>query len=683
MKRNSMKRVFSIMALLLTFVAGMQAKGIDWDIESNKQKASNGDVWAKAYLAVCYLTGDRVAKNWQTAQNYAQQCSSESGVAALVHAVTLSKLGVSDANLLQTVRTKLPKEAKKDPVAQFMWGSVKTCAINIGDDMDVESGIKLFEKAEKQGYAPAAVELATLFLEKGDYTDVDRGLSLLSNYAEKGCKKAISLLLRVYSQDGWAVPKDPSKFYEWSLKFAQQGDIGSMFDTGRNYLIGYGVEKNTKEAYKWLKQYESNATGNDLAEVQQILADFDDNGDYFEGLHQYTGVAIDYFKRSLTGDTEAKYQLAMCYMNGEGVEKDKRKARSLLQEAANEGNQKARAELEAIRQAQQQAEQARIEAERRDRAQNPEKYDKPRFYAAKWRAIHNDDLHMMLQIAKIYEQGDNSAMYEGIEGEPVDRNLDSALVMYQRRMDASIRKFGHAGDNASYIVDMYMKTGKKDKAFAMMKDFADKGNATPNMALDLGYCYYHGYNVQQNYSLALKYLKQAAQQEVDGSIANAANAVLGLMYFYGRGVAKNPAEAFKCWHGDPTDEYNGYYRMNALSTSNITRSLLPTTDFDKEYGFLTPTECEVTINDKAQCFHAYGVCYEKGYGTTPQLEYAAKMWLNGTAESNYKLGYYFENGRLGASMWRHERIETAREFYRKAAKYGHQQARAALRRLGN
>lgn len=678
-----MKRVFSIMALLLTFVASMQAKDYDWDIESNKQKASNGDVWAKAYLAVCYFTGDRVAKNWQTAQVYAQQCSSESGVAALVHAATLARLGENNATLFQTVRTKLLKEAENDAVAQFMWGSVLTGAIQIGGNVnipvDINRGIQFFEKAEKQGYAPAAIELATFCLEKGDYTDVDRGLSLLSKYTEKGSKKAIALLLKVYSQDGWAVPKDPSKFFEWSLKFAKQGDVGSMFDTGRNYLIGFGVEKNAKEAYKWFKQYESRVTGNNLAEVQQILADFDENGDYIQGLHQYTGSAADYYKRSLNGDIEAKFQLAMCYKNGEGVKKDESKAYTLLQEAAQRGNQQAKTELEALKQTQ----QARIDAEQRDRAQNPEKYDKPKFYAAKWRAINNDDLQMMLQIANIYERGDNSAMYEGIKGEHIDKNLDSALVMCQRRLDASIRKLGHGGDNASYIVNLYMKMGKKDKALAFMKECADKGNATPNVALDLGYCYYHGYNVQQNYNLALKYLKQAAQQETDESVANAANAILGLMYFYGRGVAKNPAQAFKCWRGDPSDEFNGYYRMNALNTTNITRSLLPTTDYDKEYGFLTSTECEVTITDKAQCFHAYGVCYEKGYGTTAQLEYAAKMWLKGTAESNYKLGYYFENGRLGATLWRPERLGIARDYYRKAANAGHQQAKAALRRLGN
>ena len=679
-----MKRYLSILMLLVTFVANMQAKHYDWDIESNKQKASNGDVWANAYLAVCYLMGDQVTKDWKTAQAYAQQCSSNSGVAALVHAVTLKNQGGNIDALLKTARTKLPKEAKKDPVAQFMWGSVKTCDIYIGDDMDIKSGIELFDKAEQEGYALAGVEMAILLLQKGEFTNAEKGLSVLSKYAEKGYEKAITQLLKVYGENGWAVPENPSKHFELSLKFAQKGNVDLMYNTATCYMRGFGVEKNTKEGYKWFKQYESNVTGKKLTDVQNILVDFDDKGDYYLGLHLYSGKAANYYKRISHGDTEAKYLLSKCYQNGDGVAKDVSKALSLLKEAGEEGHQQAKSEYEAIRQAQQKEEQARREAEQRDRVQNPEKYNKPKFYAAKWKAIKNDNLHMMLQIATIYEKGENSAYYEGIEGEYIEQNIDSALIMYQRRMDASIRQLGHGGDNASHIVNLYMKTGNKEKAVSTMKELADKGQINPKISLDLGYCYYHGFNVQKNYSLAFKYLKQAAQQNEDESVANAANAILGLMYFYGHGVAKNTTQAFKCWKGDPTDEVNGYYRMNALNTINITKSLLPVTEFDKEYGFLIPTSNEVLGIDKAECFHAYGVCYEKGYGTTPHLEYAAKMWLKGlSGESNYKLGYYYENGRLGANLWIHERIEIARDYYRKAAKAGHKEARVALGRLGN
>ena len=70
---------------------------------------------------------------------------------------------------------------------------------------------------------------------------------------------------------------------------------------------------------------------------------------------------------------------------------------------------------------------------------------------------------------------------------------------------------------------------------------AEEGNA--NAQFTLGYMYYHGKEVAQDYAAAAKWYRQAAMQ------SNVyAQLELGTMYYVGQGVAQNYAEAAKWFH---------------------------------------------------------------------------------------------------------------------------------------
>ena len=121
--------------------------------------------------------------------------------------------------------------------------------------------------------------------------------------------------------------------YNIFYTLAKNGDIDSQKNIANMLLYGLGTKKDEEEAYLWYKRI---ADSGDSKSQHAI------SGCYIHGLYGFPvdyDLAIKYLKEaSKENYAAAKYDLAIMYFNGNGVVKDKNKARELLEENSKNGH---------------------------------------------------------------------------------------------------------------------------------------------------------------------------------------------------------------------------------------------------------------------------------------------------------------------------------------------------------
>ena len=206
------------------------------------------------------------------------------------------------------------------PMCLYKFGQCYKLGFGVEKDEDEASkwqnkAVAAWRTSANSGDTGAMVRLAELYM-KGDVVELDKeeAVKWYRKGAELGNETAQYELATCY-HNGNGVEEDQEESARWMLKAAEKGsDRGVQWAMGRYYQEGWGVEKNQVEAVKW-------------------------------------------FERSAKkGFSLAKYYLAMCYMNGEGVAKDEAKGEELLKDAADAGCKAANDEV------------ARIEKEREEQA---------------------------------------------------------------------------------------------------------------------------------------------------------------------------------------------------------------------------------------------------------------------------------------------------------------------------
>jgi hypothetical protein len=159
---------------------------------------------------------------------------------------------------------------------------------------------------------------------------------------------------------------------------------------------------------------------------------------------------------------------------------------------------------------------------------------------------------------------------------------------------------------------------------------AEQGNASGQYWL--GFCYYNGSVVAQDYAQAVSWYRKAAEQGEDSG-----QFMLGLCYERGRGVAQDYAEAVK------------WYRKAAEQKNSAAQQSL-------------------------------GSCYENGQGVAQDYAEAVKWYKLAAEQKNsnaqYSLGACYENGR-GVAL----DLATAVKWYKLAAEQKNKKAQDALKNI--
>ena len=211
---------------------------------------------------------------------------------------------------------------------------------------------------------------------------------------------------------------------------------------------------------------------------------------------------------------------------------------------------------------------------------------------------------------------------------------------------------------------------KKDYALALeiLKPLAEQGDSQAQITMGLMYDYGHG--VEKSPAESIKWYLMAAEQGVP-----LVQHDIGVKYFQGQGVEQNYLEAAKWWEqsansGIADSQFNlglMHYRGIGIPKDYVKAAKLFEAAAEQGHG-------------NAQ--YSFAVMYAFGQSKTKDYATALK-WFNKSAEQDiaqaqFNLGVFHENG-YGVD----KDITKAREWYKLAADQGLQEAKQKLQALGS
>ncbi|POG59985.1 kinase-like domain-containing protein [Rhizophagus irregularis DAOM 181602=DAOM 197198] len=127
------------------------------------------------------------------------------------------------------------------------------------------------------------------------------------------------LMLGVFYNRGFGVNKSINIAFEWYMRSSQQNDFNGYYEVGFYYYLGYTVEKNYNERSLEFCQH---AVNNGLNIALHFLASCYHQFNY--NAQNNSIIAFELFKKSAeNGFIPSQYELAECYKNGEGTQKNK------------------------------------------------------------------------------------------------------------------------------------------------------------------------------------------------------------------------------------------------------------------------------------------------------------------------------------------------------------------------
>ena len=220
-----------------------------------------------------------------------------------------------------------------------------------GVPKDEKNAFKWFRKGAERGHPPSLYKFGLCYkLGYGVEKDEDeaskwqnKAVTAWRENANAGNTAAMVRLAELY-KEGDVVELDKEEAVKWYRKAAEAGDANAQFNLATCLHKGEGVEQDDEESAKWMLK--SAEQGTDRG-CQWVMGRYYEDG---TGVEKSMTEAVKWFERSAKkGFSLAKLSLAMCYLKGDGVQKDEATAERLLEEAADAGNKDAANELKRIR----------------------------------------------------------------------------------------------------------------------------------------------------------------------------------------------------------------------------------------------------------------------------------------------------------------------------------------------
>ena len=356
------------------------------------------------------------------------------------------------------------------------------------------------------------------------------------------------------------------------------------------------------------------------------------NGD---GVPQDKKKAIElYQKASDMGNTNAMFKLALCYEKGDGVSQDKKKAIELFERAADMGHTNAMVKVGLCYE--------KGEGVSQDKQKAIELYQ---------RAADMGNTNAMVNLGFCYDKGDG-----------VSQDTDKAIELYQKAADMgntnAMFKLGFCYENGNGV------SQDKKKAIELFQRAADMGDT--NAMVNLGVCYMNVDGVSQDKKKAIKLYQKAADMGNTNAMFK-----LGFCYEKGDGVSQDQKKAIELYLRSAE---NG--NINAMNTVGecYFKGGYVTRDFKKAFEwFLKSAE-----KGNANAMNSVGICYEKGKGVEQDMEKAFKWFLksanNGNAFAMNSVGLCYGHGQ-GVTQDK----KAAFEWFLKSAENGNADA---MRQVG-
>ena len=230
----------------------------------------------------------------------------------------------------------------------------------IGPDFTVNDAVNWFEKAARQGYAPAQVNLAVIYANGwGTQQNYGAALHWLHEAAAQKYPRAYYNLGVLYL-GGKGVRQDYAEALRWFRLGAEAGDSAAQTNLAYLYDRGLGVGVDAKMAAEWYRK--AVEQGDPLAENN--LADMYVHG---QGVEQNDRAAFELFRKAADqGHTGARIQLAYLYALGRGTSRDLESAYAWVSSAVAAGDNRGKELLNALQTQLKDEEQKRAEVRARE-----------------------------------------------------------------------------------------------------------------------------------------------------------------------------------------------------------------------------------------------------------------------------------------------------------------------------
>lgn len=390
-----------------------------------------------------------------------------------------------------------------------------------GIEKDFKRSFECYLNAAEAGNNSAQCNVAYAY-EMGEGTEKNptKAVEWYQKSADNGNKHAMRNLALCY-KTGNGVTQDIKMAFKWFKSAVENGNLTASNDLGLCYQQGHGTEKNESEAIKHFTisadkgnnkfaQYNLgkcylNGTGvnQDKAKAKELLEKAAEQGheDAKKMLYEFGGMSEkvqELLKKANGGDSNAQYDLATCYWNGDGVATNLKEAFNWYKKSAEQGNYNGENAIG---------------------------------NCYKWgQGVEQNYTHAMdwyLKAAKknhSYAQYSLGEMYESGLGVKID--LETALGWYQAAAENKNQKAPDKVEKLKTPAGYYAE--------------AIKGNAEQQNYL--GVCYHDGKGVEQNYKLAAEWYMLAIKQDNKYAYNN-----LGLLYRSGTGVQQDYNKAYECF----------------------------------------------------------------------------------------------------------------------------------------
>ena len=318
--------------------------------------AEGGDVFAADELGGVYSNGEGIEKDINKAKQWILLVANHG------HAIAMNNLG--NLYFAESEYTKANEWYEKAGEAGYDWGwynlAGSYCDGN-GVEKNMQKAVQLYEKAYEIGGAAAgksANQIGSIYWNEKKHTEAKEWFEKSSeagydwswyNIAgfycdgrgiERDTQKAIQLYGKTYEIGGAAAGKSANQIgdiylnekkyteaNEWYKKAGEAGCDWGWYNLAESYHNGAGVEKDMQKAVQLHeKAYEIGGAvaGKSANQIGNI---------YWRNERKYTEANEWYKKAGEAGYDFGWYNLAGCYYDGDGVEKDKQKAVQLYEKA--------------------------------------------------------------------------------------------------------------------------------------------------------------------------------------------------------------------------------------------------------------------------------------------------------------------------------------------------------------
>ncbi len=211
---------------------------------------------------------------------------------------------------------------------------------------------------------------------------------------------------------------------------------------------------------------------------------------------------------------------------------------------------------------------------------------------------------------------------------------------------------------------------KKDYALALeiLKPLAEQGDSQAQITMGLMYDYGHG--VEKSPAESIKWYLMAAEQGVP-----LVQHDIGVKYFQGQGVEQNYLEAAKWWEQSAN---------SGIADSQFNLGLMHYRGIGIPKDYVKAAKLFEAAAEQGHGNAQYSLAVMYAFGQSKTKDYATALkWFNKSAEQDiaqaqFNLGVFHENG-YGVD----KDITKAREWYKLAADQGLQEAKQKLQALGS